>query len=186
MNQKYNVSKKALNALKASIARWDKAARGNNDDSPSSLTWPLCRLFAHKACDGCPVKQQTGQPYCRETPFKRTVDSWRYKHPGPNEQYLADAQKELAFLKSLLPKPTNNTCSACEFQASLGITLLDAKYLDPKCWTGCQALVHKHRIEALIEAGNKLRQKAALGQHAEFEDLEAWDKAATLEPTTDE
>lgn len=27
---------------------------------------------------------------------------------------------------------------------------------------------------------------AALGQHAEFEDLEAWDKAATLEPTTDE
>lgn len=29
-------------------------------------------------------------------------------------------------------------------------------------------------------------KKAALGQHAEFEDLEAWDKAATLEPTTDE
>ena len=118
MNQKYNVSKKALNALKASIARWEKAAKG--------------------------------------------------------------------ILKSLLPKPTNNTCSACEFQASLGITLLDAKYLDPKCWTGCQALVHKHRIEALIEAGNKLRQKAALGQHAEFEELEAWDKAATLEPTTAE
>jgi hypothetical protein len=29
-------------------------------------------------------------------------------------------------------------------------------------------------------------RKAPLGQHAEFEDLEAWDKAATLEPTTDE
>lgn len=68
----------------------------------------------------------------------------------------------------------------------MGITLLDAKYLDPKCWTGCQSLVHQHRIEALIDAGNKLRQTAALGQHAEFEDLEAWDKAATLEPTTDE
>lgn len=102
------MTKQALRALKASIARWEKAAGGNNDDSPSSLTWPLCRLFAHKACDNCPVKQHTGQPYCRDTPLPPTVDSWRSKHPGPNEQYLADAQKELEFLESLLPKPTNN------------------------------------------------------------------------------
>jgi hypothetical protein len=69
-------------------------------------------------------------------------------------------------------------CSSCLFQAQMGITLLDAKYLDPKCWKGCQGLVHAHRIEALVAAGDHLRELASMGALASFDDLQAWDSAA--------
>lgn len=43
----------------------------------------------------------------------------------------------------------------------LGITLLDAKYLDPACHKGCQSLVHQRERDALADHNAKLREAAA-------------------------
>ena len=62
-----------------------------------------------------------------------------------------------------LPAPI---CSTCEFHKQMGITLLDAKWLDPECHTGCQSLVLKHHIErlesALVAARKQLLERNGL------------------------
>jgi hypothetical protein len=57
----------------------------------------------------------------------------------------------------------------------LGITLLDAKYLDPACHKGCQGLVHKREAERLLAELTALRARV---QQAE-------ELAKALKDTTD-
>lgn len=67
-----------------------------------------------------------------------------------------------------LPAPI---CSTCEFHRKMGITLLDAKWLDPECHSGCQSLVMKHRIErleaALIAARKQLLERNGLDRDSD-------------------
>lgn len=43
-------------------------------------------------------------------------------------------------------------CRSCEHQRKMGITLLDAKWLDPSCHKGCQSLAMKNQSAKLAEA----------------------------------
>lgn len=94
-----------LAALKKSIEHWERLATSTAEDGEGvmSSSCPLCRLFLDKACGGCPVPKKTGRALCSRTP-------WAYAHAaymedGKNSpQFRAAAQKELEFLRSLLPQ----------------------------------------------------------------------------------
>ena len=47
---------------------------------------------------------------------------------------------------------------AHEFHDKLGITLLDAKYLDPACHKGCQSIKHRNEIAAAQQTVARLRE----------------------------
>lgn len=51
----------------------------------------LCMIFSDSNCDGCPIKETTGNRSCAGTPYKYFIAT-------PEE-----AEEELAFLKSLRP-----------------------------------------------------------------------------------
>lgn len=53
-----------------------------------------------------------------------------------------------------------------EHHRDLGITLLDAKYLDPNCWKGCKSLVHQRHIEKLTKALVAYRSAYTPGGHS--------------------
>jgi len=61
-----------------------------------------------------------------------------------NEGYRAEIES--------LRKRVADLESSKNFLRNLGITILDAKYLDPACHKGCQSLVHKARAERLQAA----------------------------------
>lgn len=50
-----------------------------------------------------------------------------------------------------------------DYHRSMGITLMDAKWLDPECHAGCNSLVLKHRIEALTHALTELSNRVHSG-----------------------
>lgn len=80
-----------LVALKGSIAKWEGIVAGGPEGD-----CPLCLMFfrgrpIEDICVGCPVMERTGRRMCRGTPY------WDDTNPK-------QAQAELDFLKSLLPK----------------------------------------------------------------------------------
>lgn len=96
------MSARKLDALKRSIANWEKRAKGELVDKQC----PLCALYYDgKAgdCVGCPVFERTGYPNCEGTPYQEwsslddSLDDWQNVN-------IPDAKRELRFLKSLLPK----------------------------------------------------------------------------------
>jgi hypothetical protein len=98
---------KTLDALKGSIAKWDRIADGTGaNHGPRNC--PLCKLFWHRDaetrdvnCDSaCPVKQHTGLDACEGTPYDR------YENEEDEEEALAAALAEAEFLRGLLPKET--------------------------------------------------------------------------------
>jgi hypothetical protein len=105
---------KTLEALKASIAKWERNAeaktrfeyRTGDDDCP------LCELFIYPGnCEGCPVFDRTGERFCRGTPYIKASNArmrWGAdpKSPDAPERAHAAARDEVAFLKSLLPEAT--------------------------------------------------------------------------------
>ena len=93
------MNKETLKALKGSIHKWEKIVAGiGDDDGPDNC--PLCQLFNTsdvdelEACNGCPVAEKTGEQYCLRTPYDQYSGA----------ATTSNAKKELAFLKSLLPK----------------------------------------------------------------------------------
>ncbi len=111
-----------LEALKMSIAHWERLASGKRQEGEEVSVWQcaLCAVFQipiesnDQKCVGCPVFEKTMQQFCRGTPFvtaEALADS-----PDPDDEANRDyldseefqdaAQKELEFLKSLLPKET--------------------------------------------------------------------------------
>lgn len=99
----------ALKALKLSIAHWQRLASGNRKrgEKPITKNCALCALFIEQdgdaSCEGCPIFESTEERFCNGTPYRiayRSSDD----HGLDSPLFHAAARKELAFLKSLLPK----------------------------------------------------------------------------------
>lgn len=94
-----------LKALKGSIEHWERFATGTAlpTETPTSEHCALCKLFFFKDCNGCPIANRTGVGGCADTPYEQAYSAWC--HSGVNsDSFKLAASKELAFLKSLLPK----------------------------------------------------------------------------------
>lgn len=110
-----------LEALKASIEKWKRNAVAETPDEyrTSGDDCPLCEIFQPDngeygvACNGCPVAERTGQPFCRDTPYAAAARAgirWD-GHPGWNrlrESAAARARAEVSFLEILLPVPAKS------------------------------------------------------------------------------
>lgn len=106
---------KILKALKKSIKTWEKRVKAKHP-SKVLISYRGCALCAavnelaeYTTCNGCPVQESVGEPNCFETPFYDAMNSFRdwHKHPNSSEvqaDWKTDAQSEVDFLKSLLPK----------------------------------------------------------------------------------
>lgn len=96
---------KTLEALKASIAKWEENAAVTelSEARVYGDTCPLCKLFSYDIntldCKGCPVAVKTGKSQCNGSPWDAARGA-KYKTLG---KFRAAARKEVAFLKSLLP-----------------------------------------------------------------------------------
>ena len=104
------MNKRTLTALKGSIRKWEKIAAGKGV-SRGADTCPLCWLFNTGEdfsvdCVGCPVMLKTGFRHCVGTPYWRFVGLANRHGRGraTTPAAKAAARRELAFLKSLLPK----------------------------------------------------------------------------------
>jgi len=101
---------KTLEALKGSIKKWEKIVGGTEIDN-GRLNCPLCELFEDKRCLGCPVFEQTAVSGCDGTPYEKWINHQEYRHFENSGVWMVYcptckelAQKELDFLRSLLPK----------------------------------------------------------------------------------
>lgn len=85
-----------LVALKDSIGNWEKRARGKvvRDACPLCNACSECFFDATKNKIRCPVYEATGKRNCERTPYWDWVSNMTPEN----------AQKEVDFLKSLLPK----------------------------------------------------------------------------------
>lgn len=101
---------KTLEALKASIAKWERNAKAETpmDYLTATTDCPLCDLFYRGPieCKGCPVSARTRKMFCAGSPYAQACSARRkwWDGDGTAEQAHAAARKEVAFLKSLLPK----------------------------------------------------------------------------------
>lgn len=104
-----------LNALRDSIEHWTDLTNPNTDlhiIRPNSDQCALCRRFDTDECiatDGerCPVYKKTGVKLCRDTPYHDALYEFKRVVNGETTDkslFIAAAQVELEFLKSLLPK----------------------------------------------------------------------------------
>ena len=104
---------KTLEALKASIEKWERNAVAETPDEYKT-SWrdcPLCHLFNHSdmvrddRCRGCPVFDRSEEKFCDGTPFNKaawTLERWMRGIEAQAAAHEA-ARAEVAFLKSLLP-----------------------------------------------------------------------------------
>lgn len=99
-------SRDVLNAIVGSIRKWEAILKGTGGDK-GPKNCPLCKMYFYKydVCRGCPVMEQTGQPFCRHTPYSSWQDNLQKGEPFP---YMADssyrkalARDEVRFLKRL-------------------------------------------------------------------------------------
>lgn len=103
------MDRRTLTALKASIEHWAKNARRKAKNAEVGAEYcALCKLFNNQdtakgfRCHGCPVREKTGAAFCFYTPYENAAIAW---DAGDDAVWRAAAREELAFLKSLLPKP---------------------------------------------------------------------------------
>jgi hypothetical protein len=115
-----------LEALRGSIAKWEGIVAGTvTNEGPYNC--PLCQLFMLYAednlCEGCPVKERTGRTGCAETPYEDYAELGNeHTFEGSVTKTLLQqaAQRELEFLKSLLPNEPSHASSAEECGSSQG------------------------------------------------------------------
>ena len=103
---------KTLEALKASIAKWERNAEAKTpgEYKIGEEDCPLCVMFKiwPDECEGCPVFERTGIKSCRGTPYVQAATArrdWRCGYVTADRARAA-ARDEVAFLKSLLPEET--------------------------------------------------------------------------------
>ncbi len=102
---------KTLEALKGSIAKWERIVRGTGG-SQGSDNCPLCQIFLrdNERCYGCPVQKAVRKHLCRGTPYADlwipadTAYEFSEGHMAKNDESRLAAQAELDFLRSLLPE----------------------------------------------------------------------------------
>jgi hypothetical protein len=104
------MDKKTLKALQGSIKKWEKIVEGKGSDKGYE-NCPLCKLFGDNRCVECPVAIKMGIENCFDTPYDSWTNHQDEKHDIWNSPYKIEcskckkiAEKELKFLKSLLPK----------------------------------------------------------------------------------
>lgn len=96
---------KTLQALRASIAHWERMRDGTTNEEPVSDECALCQRFKPNCVnletdELCPVFNATLHRGCHGTPFNDAYDAF-YWHD--RERWKRAAQREIDFLKSLLP-----------------------------------------------------------------------------------
>lgn len=105
------MDKKALKALEGSIRKWERIVQAKGKDNGRD-NCPLCKLYYDEDCEGCPVMKKIGSGCCEGTPYSDWSVHHNDKHPDkiPYKVELDCArcnllaEKELRFLRSLLPK----------------------------------------------------------------------------------
>lgn len=100
------MKKRTLKALKKSIAKWEKNAerKFTHEVRTGVSDCPLCTLFFMNSCKGCPVSEASGVTNCDNTPYNNVVNL-KPLSSEPVRPALKDAiEREVAFLKSLLPE----------------------------------------------------------------------------------
>lgn len=104
-----------LEALKGSIAKWERVVEGGIKENGGPTDCPLCVRFNSsynkelegEPCVGCPVMARTGQKHCGGSPYEAVEEletEYDSEEEGFESRYRAVAQRELDFLKSLLPR----------------------------------------------------------------------------------
>jgi len=94
-------------SLLKSIERWERNLEVANDDGIFLLnadSCPLCVEFYGNECEGCPVKNKTGKPYCRDTPYPDVYGLSYDKKKGrlvDQEAVIIATEKELNYLKEI-------------------------------------------------------------------------------------
>ncbi|MDO6966935.1 hypothetical protein [Rhizobium alvei] len=97
------MDERTLEALKASIANWERNAKVEKmeDAKLGVINCPLCNMFWLDDCKGCPVAKNTGTRLCAKTPYHDAEDELEN---GNIESFRKAALAEVEFLKSLLPE----------------------------------------------------------------------------------
>ena len=91
-----------LDALDASIERWDEIAANGDYSTPLGCNFcPLCALHREADCRSCPVFEVTGYEACLGTPYHDVVNVRRAV--GTVEHFRQAAAAEALFLRSLRP-----------------------------------------------------------------------------------
>lgn len=109
------MNKKTLKALKQSIAKWEKNTKAETPDQylTGYADCPLCNLYWHDVCNGCPISEKTKKLCCSSTPYEKCRDHWddwdykfarREGYAKSKRLAIAAAKREVKFLKSLLPE----------------------------------------------------------------------------------
>lgn len=111
---------KTCEALEGSIKKWELILAGEGRDE-GYRNCPLCQMFntpelnasrTGPACEGCPVREETGEGGCRNTPYEKWDElcaSLRtdWIDPAITPVFRRELEKcamaELDFLKGLLP-----------------------------------------------------------------------------------
>jgi hypothetical protein len=95
-------------ALEGSIEKWEKIVMGTGKDEGCS-NCPLCEEFWNYQCKDCPVRQATGQIYCRGTPYAKWADM-QEEYVLPDGDWIAETPEQrmiamnmLSFLRELHP-----------------------------------------------------------------------------------
>lgn len=76
-------------------------------ECPKETDCALCVKFlstTNYTCTGCPVMERSGQPLCNDTPYRAAYLAFQ-NHGIKSSIFQSEANKELMFLKLLLPKP---------------------------------------------------------------------------------
>lgn len=96
------MSTETLTALRGSIRKWERIVAGVGEDR-GSTNCPLCHLFRkNRDCQGCPVSTYTGQDSCDGTPYDDYSEA-EERVFFRKRLMQKHAERELAFLRSLLP-----------------------------------------------------------------------------------
>lgn len=103
-----------LKALRASIRHWERLATGKQKGGEDiyAKSCALCHLFLDDSldaddpenCHGCPVRAETGHSGCQFSPWDNAFQARNAGLGSP--RFIAAAQVQLAFLRSLLPQDT--------------------------------------------------------------------------------
>lgn len=100
--------REALEPLYQSIKKWQDNVRCTDIDKAltGQLTCPLCEVFYHRDCAGCPVAEETGQVMCRGTTYSEAHRAKDAIAEGlaPMSTFTEPAKKYLEFLEMLWRK----------------------------------------------------------------------------------
>lgn len=96
-----------LEALKQSIAHWERKVENPAKEPIGPLHCALCQMFLYGdyECRGCPIFETTRMSCCGGTPYASVMDAEDAFSDGDIslDQFREACRTELAFLKSLLP-----------------------------------------------------------------------------------